>query len=77
MSEQSEITPGSVMYLRSGGPPMAVREVSSSGGLVYCQWFDDEGKVQQYTFIREVLTERPPWFSPPAPSSGPDDRPGA
>lgn len=45
--------PGDTVELRTGGPLMTV--AIAERDTVTCNWFDDRGHVQCYTFRREVL----------------------
>lgn len=40
MSDETDINPGDVVQLRSGGPSMTVVSKSLNGQFVVCEWFD-------------------------------------
>jgi uncharacterized protein YodC (DUF2158 family) len=45
MQMADEITEGSVVRLKSGGPTMTVTKMLS-GGQAHCKWFDDKTLLQ-------------------------------
>lgn len=61
---QAEIDKGTVVKLKSGGPPMTVRALS--GSQAYCEWFTDTdrrfGTFELSTLVPvpQVDSERPP-----------------
>ena len=52
-------TPGSVVYLLSGGPAMTVVGITG-GGVAECVWFDTTGHVQKAYFPAFLLTNSKP-----------------
>lgn len=50
----NEITAGSIVKLRSGGPAMTVSETPAPGKFI-CHWFADS-LVREYTFCEQALT---------------------
>ena len=59
MTQEQDIEKGTVVRLKSGGPPMVVRSVSAD--QAYCEWFT-ETERRQGTFILNTLelVEAPP-----------------
>lgn len=52
--------PGDVVRLASGGPDMTVQTVNEKKGgaeLVFCVWFNQDGKVVENCFPPETLVE--------------------
>lgn len=47
----NQIEPGSIVKLKSGGPPMTVAWVEE--GEAYCEWFDSKGEPrgQRYSLV--------------------------
>lgn len=62
---RDEYSIGDIVELKSGGPPMTVREVNSDS--VTCIWFDDRHQLQEQTFdpllIRDAIGIGPYGFS--------------
>lgn len=46
---ESNIVPGSVVCLKSGGPSMTVQRVND--GTAHCDWFDSQDNVQHRSFV--------------------------
>ncbi|OLC24864.1 MAG: hypothetical protein AUH71_02105 [Thaumarchaeota archaeon 13_1_40CM_4_48_7] len=67
--KQMEFTPGDVVQLKSGGPPMTVERLGKTGEneevTVYCTWFEQVGKRQELhreSFSPVVLEKYEPSF---------------
>lgn len=73
-----EVTPGCVVKLVSGGPPMTVRQViwGKAGSEVLCDWMDRDGHLQSSGFTLEQLVESKPQAAQP-PMGMPMPPPGA
>jgi len=54
---KDELSIGDIVELKSGGPPMTVREIESD--TVTCIWFDDRHQLQESAFdlllIRDAI----------------------
>jgi uncharacterized protein YodC (DUF2158 family) len=50
-----EFKPGDVVRLKSGGPPMTCESGPNEDGLVTCQWFDKNGRIEGRRFYPAVL----------------------
>lgn len=53
------LTPGSVVYLLSGGPAMTVVGITAAG-VAECIWFDANAHVQKAYFPAFLLTNTKP-----------------
>ena len=51
----NEFKPGDVVRLKSGGPPMTCEKGVDGDGLVTCQWFDKNGRIDGRRFFVDVL----------------------
>lgn len=54
--KKSEITPGMIVWLKSGGPEMVVKGISHYDGLWICNWFD-KNKSFEHTYSSEQLVD--------------------
>jgi len=53
----AEFQEGSVVRLKSGGPPMTVSIVHDYNDMLVCKWFDQRGIVQEEIFASCALVE--------------------
>ncbi|MDP8208157.1 MAG: DUF2158 domain-containing protein [Candidatus Electryonea clarkiae] len=51
----SQIKPGDVVRLKSGGPKMSVQWINDEVNQVNCTWFDGKDKLEKKNFAAEVL----------------------
>jgi len=70
MSEAAmeEFKPGDVVRLKSGGPPMTCEKGVNEDGLVTCEWFDKNGRIEGRRFFPAVLVRCECDPEPAAPS---------
>lgn len=54
-----QFSPGSVVYLLSGGPAMTIVSITGAG-VAECIWFDTAGQVQRAYFPAFLLTNTKP-----------------
>jgi uncharacterized protein YodC (DUF2158 family) len=62
----SDLQPGTIVWLKSGSPPMTVASIAE-GGRVNCSWFDGAKKVNDH-FRPEQLTDKNPTLTPLPPT---------
>jgi len=48
---------GDIVRLKSGGPPMTIRDASDNDSEVICQWFTKSGVLQANSFETILLEE--------------------
>ena len=74
MSEAAmeEFKPGDVVRLKSGGPPMTCEKGLNADGVVFCEWFDKNGRYDSRGFFPAVLVRCE--CAAPAPASPPRSR---
>ena len=51
----SDIAPGDVVVLRSGGPRMTVESTTAGGTMIDTGWFTKAGDIQTGTFPSDML----------------------
>lgn len=53
------INNGTIVWLKTGGPAMTVKFLTTSN-LWLCTWFDKDNEVKEHSFSEEQLTEEDP-----------------
>ena len=51
----AELQVGTVVILKSGGPPMTVSELHNGQQEVQCVWFDSAGCIHEFRFHQDAL----------------------
>ena len=60
MDKAESFSPGDVVELKSGGPPMTVIKIADAGA-VWCQWFPSPDKVREKSFPSATLKRVDTW----------------
>lgn len=52
---QTELKPGDIAEIKSGGKPMTILDIGKHTGLVWCRWMSDDGSVVDGIFGSNAL----------------------